>query len=249
MRTVKIILEYDGTGFNGWQIQAQPNRTVQGEIDSALKRIFKENVRCIGSGRTDSGVHALEQVAHFKVTTRMRAEEIQKALNSILPDDISVLNVEFARASFHAQFKAKRKTYQYVILNRTTASALERNRCWHIPQKLSLTSMRREARALIGRKDFRSFMASDPAGGSKEKNTIRRITRLDIRKKGDLILIEIEANGFLYKMVRNIVGTLVDVGLKRSPQGLIKELLHRKSRIFAGKTAPGQGLFLVNVGY
>ncbi len=249
MRTVKITLEYDGTGFNGWQIQAKPNRTVQGEIESALRHIFKKGVRCIGSGRTDSGVHALGQVAHFKVATRMNPEEIQKAMNSNLPGDISVLNVAFAKESFHAQFSAKRKTYGYVILNRPTASALERNRCWHIPQKLNLALMRREAQVLVGRKDFRAFMASDPAGRSTEKDTIRRVTRLTFRRKGNHVILEIEANGFLYKMVRNITGTLVDIGLNRLPRGAMKDLLRRKNRVFAGKTAPPQGLFLIRAEY
>jgi len=249
MRTVKITLEYDGTGFNGWQIQARPNRTVQGEIESVLKKIFKKNVRCIGSGRTDSGVHALGQVAHFKVATRMNPEQILKALNSNLPQDIAVHAACFVRASFHARFAAKRKTYRYVILNRPVASALERNHCWHIRQRLNLTAMRRAAKDLVGRKDFRSFTASDTALGSRGKNTVRRISRLDIRKKKDFILIEIEADGFLYKMVRNIAGTLVEVGLNRLSQGLIKDILRRKNRGCAAITAPAQGLFLVNVTY
>ena len=251
MRNIKLTIEYDGTNFQGWQIQKQNNRTVQGQIERALKLIFRKRIKLTGSGRTDSGVHAFGQVANFKVTSRLTDKEIQKALNANLPEDVTILKSEEVPLTFHAQYSAKRKTYRYCILNRRVRCAQQRDYCLHVPYKINLKKMREEAKALVGRKDFRAFMAMDAAQRNtiKEKNTVRTVSRLEIRKKKDFLYIEIEANGFLYKMVRNMVGTLLEISTKNLPKGSMGRILQAKTRNSAGDTAPAQGLCLVNVTY
>ena len=202
MRNIKLTVEYDGTLFNGWQVQAQGPRSVQGQIESALKKIFKKQIRLIGSGRTDSGVHALGQVANFKVATNKSTEEIASALNGNIPEDVVVLRAEDVNDSFHSQYSAKRKTYRYSVLNRRASCAIDRPFSYHFPYKLNVRKMREEAKALVGKKDFRSFMASDAKMRAKiqEKNTTRTIYDLTIKKKGDYLTFDITANGFLYKI-------------------------------------------------
>ncbi|VAX35159.1 tRNA pseudouridine(38-40) synthase [hydrothermal vent metagenome] len=249
LRNIKLTIEYDGTSFNGWQIQPCNKRTVQGEIEKAIAKIFKKQIRLIGSGRTDSGVHALEQVANFKVSTAMSCQEIQKALNANIAKDVVILNVEEVPSNFHAQYSIKSKTYRYTILHRDVRCAVQRKFCLFYPYKLNLLSMRKEAKGLIGRYNFKSFQATDPAKRGKVMDTVRTVKRLNIRKKGNYIYIDIEANGFLYKMVRNIVGTLLDIGNSKLPKGSIKTILAQKSRLSAGATAPAQGLTLLKAVY
>ena len=245
LRNIKLTIEYDGTEFNGWQAQAKGLRTVQGEIEKALKKIFKSEIRLYGSGRTDAGVHALGQVANFKITAPMPVAVIQKALNSNLPEDVSVTKAEEVPLNFHAQYSAKSKIYRYTILHRASRRAYGRQFCLHFPYKLDLAIMKKEAKSLIGRKDFRSFGSLDKGHG--RDNAIRHVTKIDIKKKGDIITIDIEANGFLYKMVRNIVGTLLDVGTGRLPTGSIKKILTKKNRKVASPPAPAHGLCLLKV--
>ena len=255
LRNIKLTLEYDGTEFNGWQAQAKGPRTVQGEIEKALKKIFppsagvadKSRIKLYGSGRTDAGVHALGQVTNFKITSSMPVAVIQKALNGNLPEDISVVKVEEVSPNFHSQYSATRKIYRYTILNRSSRRSYGRQFCLHFPYKLNLTLMRQEAKSLTGRKDFRSFGSLDKGQG--RDNTIRHVTKIDIKKRGDVITIDIEANGFLYKMVRNIVGTLLDVSTGRLPEGSIKKILAQKNRKFASPPAEAQGLCLWKVTY
>lgn len=257
-RNIKLTIEYDGTDFNGWQIQNHRRnssnsrkRTVQGEIEKALKKIFKKPVKLYGSGRTDSGVHALGQVGNFKTTSKMPTDEIIRALNANLPEDIAILNAEDVASDFHAQYSAKSKTYRYTVLNRAGRCAQQRDFCLYFPYKLNLTAMREESKCLIGRKDFRSFTASDPARrkAGKDNNTTRTVKKIAIRKKGDAVTFDIQANGFLYKMVRNIVGTLLDIGTGRLPKGSIKKILAAKNRDSAGNTAKSKGLALLEVCY
>ena len=261
-RNIKLTIEYDGTLFSGWQaqerrnghskhLQTKPRRTVQGEIERALKKIYGKNIKLIGSGRTDSGVHARGQVANFKMSSPMPVAEIHRALNANLPEDISILQAEEALLDFHARYSARSKTYRYSILNRSARSALERNTCLYYPYPLNLKAMRRESHSLIGRKDFRSFTASDPSKAKKEKKsgTVRTIKRMEISSKGAYVCIEIEADGFLYKMVRNIVGTLLGVGSGKLPRGAIQKILARKDRRTAGVTAQAKGLALLEVKY
>jgi len=251
MRNIKLTIEYNGTDFSGWQIQPKNTRTIQGEIEKTLKKIFKKETRLTGSGRTDSGVHALGQVANFKTTSTLTSQEILKALNANLPKDITILEVKDVPETFHAQYSTKRKTYRYTILNRIAPSAQQYNFCLHYPYSLKLKVMRQEAKSFIGKKDFKSFQSADTAKPAlrKEKETVRTIYRLDIKKREDLVIIEVEANGFLYKMVRNIVGALIEVGGGQLLTGSIKHILSKKDRKAAGSTAKAKGLCLVEVKY
>ncbi len=248
MKTIKLTIEYDGTCFHGWQIQ-KGLRTVQGEVEKALNKIFKKRMRVYGSGRTDAGVHASGQVAHFAVNSQMSVQEMLKAINANIPDDIVIHRVDEAKSTFHAQYKAKSKVYAYNILNRTTPSVQQRNFYYFYPYDLNLKNMRQEAKALIGKKDFKSFQAADAHNKKRSQNTIRKIKSIQIKKKGSYVTIQIEANGFLYKMVRNIVSALLEIGTGRLPMGSIKKILKQKNRVFAPKTAPAKGLCLVKVKY
>ncbi len=247
MRNFKLTIEYDGTFFNGWQQQSQGERTIQGELEKVLSQIFKAKVNAIASGRTDAGVHALGQVVHFQAETRMKPAEIVRAVTALLPGDIVVLNAKEVDLDFHAQYSVKSKTYRYTILNRDYPSAIHRNHCHFYPHKLNFTRMKEEAKALVGKHDFKSFEATDLS--RPKHTTVRTIKRLSIRKQGPWITIDIEADGFLYKMVRNIVGTLLEVGKGRLSKGEMKRILKKKDRTEAGKTAVAHGLCLVKVKY
>ncbi len=251
MQNIKLTIEYDGTKFQGWQSQNRGQRTVQDEIESALRKICQEKIRLIGSGRTDSGVHALSQVANFKTKSKRDATEYLNALNGNLPQDISIVNAESVGLSFHSQYNVKVKTYRYSILYRQNRSALQNRFSYHIISKLNLKLMRDEAKHLVGKKDFAAFQASDPKKkkAGKAENTIRTIKSLKISKKGDRINIDISANGFLYKMVRNIVGTLLEIGSGKKAKGSMKEILKSKDRCQAGQTAKAQGLILYHIEY
>ena len=247
MKNFKLTLEFDGKDFKGWQIQGKGERTVQGELSKVLFQIFKKKVTVIGSGRTDSGVHALGQVAHFKTATRMKPEQIQKALNAQLPDDIVAVGVEGVLENFHAQFSAKSKIYRYSILNRSYPSAQNRGFVYYYRYPLNLSLLRKEANDLIGKNDFKSFQATDHL--RKNQDSVRTIKQVSIKKHKDIVLIDIEADGFLYKMVRNLVGTLLEIGSGLLPRGSIKKILKQRNRIYAGTTAPAQGLCLLKVKY
>ncbi|MFP4473006.1 MAG: tRNA pseudouridine(38-40) synthase TruA [Candidatus Omnitrophota bacterium] len=250
-RTFRVLLEYDGTHFNGWQVQPGDTRTVQGEIESALRRIFQKKIRLYGSGRTDSGVHARGQTAHFQVKTGMSCNNLVRAINGNLPEDAAVLTIQEAADGFHAQYSAKRKTYSYTICNRPEPPVLQRHFCLHVPVHLNAAVMAREAAVLIGRHDFRSFMAADPAfrKTGREKDAIRWIYDITVRRNKEMIVISVTANGFLYKMVRNIVGTLLAAGAGRIPEGSMKKILRSQDRSRAGDTAPPHGLCLERVEY
>ena len=231
MRNFKLILEYDGTGFCGWQTQSKGLRTIQNHLEENLEKIFKKKIHCQASGRTDSGVHALGQVAHFKADTGIKPSLIHKALNTFLDRDLSVVKVQEVPLDFHAQKSVKNKTYRYSILNRSYPSALWRDRAYFYPYKLNLSAMRKLAQKLKGTHDFKPYQSA--SSRSRIKNTVRTIKKLDIVKEGDLIHISITANGFLYKMVRNITGALIATG-----SGLPRP-----------RTAPSHGLCLMSVRY
>ncbi|MEW5894505.1 MAG: tRNA pseudouridine(38-40) synthase TruA [Candidatus Omnitrophota bacterium] len=249
MRNIKLTIEYDGTDFNGWQVQAKTQRTVQGEIEKALNIILKKKTRIYGSGRTDSGVHAFGQVAHFKTSSPMPCEVLNRALNANLPPDIIIHDVTDVPLNFHAQYNAKKKTYCYTILNRVCPCAINRRFCTHIPCRLNFTAMRHASKQLLGEHDFKSFAASNPAKRGKKESTVRRVSQIHLKKKGDYLTIEIEANGFLYKMVRNIVGTLILIGTGKLAKDSIARILEERDRSFAGETAPALGLCLMEVKY
>lgn len=256
MRNIRLTIEYDGTGFCGWQRQGTPVpqgygasrkkiKTIQEEIEKAAKRLFAKKVRLIGAGRTDSGVHAEGQIANFKVDSDLPLCNIKKGLNSYLPKDIAVVSIEEASPSFHARFDARGKLYRYTILNRKVRSPLLKRYAAFISYGLDINAMRKAAKYFIGRKDFKSFQACDKRG----KGSVRNIKRLDVVYKEPIVEIYVQADGFLYNMVRNIVGTLIDVGRGRIKPEQVKDILAKRHRPAAGQTAPARGLCLVKVFY
>jgi len=244
MRNIKLHIEYDGTNYSGWQVQKKL-KTIQSTIESALRKILQEKIRLIVSGRTDTGVHAQDQVANFSTQSKIPLLKLRSALNSNLPLDITITKAEEARQDFHSRFSAKSKVYRYTILNRPYRSTFLRDRVYFYPYHLDLGLMQKEARSLLGRHDFTAFRAS----GSSSEDAFKTIKRLKVTREKDFIYIDIEADGFLYNMVRNIVGTLIEVGRGRFPRGSLKKILLSKNRRFAGQTAPAKGLCLIKVKY
>lgn len=244
MRTIKLTISYDGTGYRGWQLQKN-GVTVQEEIEKAIEKVFGKHSRLYGASRTDSGVHAKAQVAHFKTAKPIKTSNIALALNSVLPSDIAITKAEDVPSDFHAQFDARSKIYKYNILNSRSRDPFREKYSWRVPYNLNVPLMRREAKELEGKHDFRSFRARDKV----ERDPVRKIFYVRISKKKDNITITIEGNGFLYNMVRNIAGTLVDIGRGYLPEGSMKQILKSKDRAAAGPTAPPQGLFLTEIKY
>ncbi len=240
-----MILEYDGTAYCGWQRQKN-GLSIQQVLEEKIQLITCEKVTVIGSGRTDAGVHALNQVASFKSTTRLPAEILYRGINGLLPQDIVVKKLEEVAVDFHPRYNAQGKTYVYKIYNSRLRSALGRNYFWHISYPLDLTKMKQAGDYLIGRHDFSCFCAT----GTNVKDRNRNITSVDIDNGNDSLLeITIEAQGFLKYMVRNIVGTLVEIGGgKRSPEEM-KKIIESRDRNIAGITAPSRGLYLKEVKY
>jgi tRNA pseudouridine38-40 synthase len=241
----KLTIEYDGTRYRGWQRQAE-GPTVQAEIEQALASMTRTRITVIGAGRTDAGVHALAQVANFSCHTRLGPETILKGLNSLLPPDIAIRECRLAPEGFHARFDAKSKVYHYRILNRTVRAAVGRNYAWFIHTPLDLDAMRQASGHLIGHHDFKAFESS----GSPRAHTMRTVLAADWAEgEGHQLTFQIEADGFLRCMVRNVVGTLVAVGLGRLAPGTVLDILQSRDRKRAGATAPGRGLFLMDVRY
>jgi tRNA pseudouridine38-40 synthase len=245
-----LILEYDGTAFAGWQIQPG-KRTVQGTVQDVLRKITRENVKLVGASRTDAGVHALGQVAHFRTRSRIRPDKFLTALNGLLPPEVAVISAEEAGEGFHAIRSAKSKVYRYAIRNAKTRSALERHRAWHVWEPLDVGAMRRAARSLVGRHDFSAFRGAQ----SDTKTSVRRVERVTVHRgeprvrPSPEVVIEIQGDGFLKYMVRNIVGTLVNVGRGKLTPKEFREILRSRDRKKAGATAPAFGLTLVSIRY
>lgn len=245
MPNFKITIEYDGTAYHGWQRQAE-DRTIQGELENALMAMTGDSITVTGSGRTDAGVHALNQVANFRCATLLTSEVFLKGLNSLLPDDIVITSCKVVPEKFHARYDVKSKVYHYKILNRLIPAAICRQYAWHIRKKLDLIAMQEALCCIIGSHDFKSFEGS----GSPRAATVRRIISADLSKADhDYMVLKIEGDGFLKFMVRNIVGTLVDVGLGKITPEDFKKILASKDRNLAGITAPAHGLFLMEVKY
>ena len=245
MRNIRLLIEYDGTNYQGWQVQKK-GPTIQGLIEEMVSLLTGEVIHLIGSGRTDAGVHAFGQVAHFKTESQMDLASLKRALNSLLPSDIVIHKAEEVEQDFHARKQSKSKVYEYRILNRDFRSPFHRHYAWHIPQKLDLGEMKRAAEILVGERDFSSFRST----GSPTRTAVRKVIRTDWNKGRDgLIHFEIEASGFLKQMVRAIVGTLVEVGRGKLGVEEFQRILDAKDRRIAGPTAPAHGLFLKEVKY
>jgi len=241
----RLIIEYDGSAFHGWQRQKK-DRSVQGCIEQALARITRTEITLFGSGRTDAGVHALGQVASFTADTALDSSTIKKALNSILPQDIVIRDCRRVDPAFHARFSARSKVYHYRILNRDIAQAVGRQYAWHIRHRLAVAAMQKAVGHIVGRHDFSSFEGT----GSPRQNSVRRVIDADWEvTEPDRLLFRIEADGFLRHMVRNLVGTMVEVGLNRRTPMSMRTVLAAKDRHQAGATAPARGLFLMEVKY
>lgn len=243
---ILITIEYDGTNFCGWQTQNQ-KRTVQGEIEAALSSFYDEQIQIHGSGRTDAGVHAFGQTAHFDAPQKnnFKVEKLPYAINEKLPDDVKILFAKQVDDNFHARKSVKKKTYLYKAYVSHFLSPLDRSRKMRIFPEPNLAAMKEAASLLIGEHDFCAFMSA----GSQIKDTIRTIYEINIKKNQNDFTFEICGNGFLYNMVRIIVGTLIEIGQGRLSQTNITKALETGERKFAGKTAQPQGLYLKNVKY
>lgn len=245
MRNLKMVLEYQGTNYHGFQRQNNA-LTIQEVIEDKLSFLTKEKIAIISSGRTDAGVHAYGQVVNFLTSTSIPANKVALALNSLLPEDIAVKSVEEVALDFHARYSAVSKVYCYNIWNSSLPSALLRYFVYFFPRKLDVEKMREGASYLLGEHDFTAFCNIK----SSTKNYVRKVHRLEItEKEKNLLQLEIEANGFLYNMVRIIVGTLIQVGVRKRAPEEIRSVLASRNRNQAGNTAPALGLFLKEVKY
>ncbi len=243
-RNILLILEFDGTDFFGWQYQPG-QRTVQGVLEETLRKMLNEKIKVRGSGRTDAGVHALGMPANFRTRHSIPTEGLVKGLNSLLPRDIRAISARDVPYEFCARRWARGKRYRYQIWNAPQPSALERNRSWWIPEPLDVEAMNRASRALLGRHDFSAFRAS----GCSANHPIRELREIAIYREGPKVILEFEGTAFLRHMVRNLVGSLIEVGKKNRPEEWIARVLESKNRKEAGVTAPPQGLYLLYVNY
>ncbi len=244
LRRFALGLEYDGTNYSGWQIQNHAS-SIQQRLNEAVSTVANEPVACTAAGRTDAGVHATGQAVHFDAHAERQPYAWVLGINSNLPDDINVLWVKEVPSDFHARYSATGRTYRYVILNRKVRSALLRHRAWWVPQPLDVDLMATAAAHLIGKPDFSSFRAAS----CQSKSPVREIRRLDTERLDEQIIIECEANAFLQHMVRNIVGSLVEVGRGNEAPDWLRRLLQARDRRLAGMKAPPEGLFLTGVKY
>ena len=258
----KIIVEYDGTNYSGWQ--KQNNKfTIQSSLEQAIKLLTKENVEVFGSGRTDAGVHALGQVAHFDLKKEFDPYKLMSAINFYLKSefiskinckylltntqtqDISIIDCEKVDENFHARFSRQKRYYKYIILNRRQPTALLNNRVWQVYRELDFYKMQEATKFLIGKRDWSSFRDSE----CQAKSPIKTIDKAEIFKDCEEIIFKIEAKSFLHHMVRNIVGTLVDIGLGKTSIQQFQDIIEAKDRTKAGPTAPPQCLYFVKVDY
>ena len=241
---IKLIIEYDGTNYHGWQVQAK-GKTVQGILERALFTFFGNPIRLSGSGRTDAGVHALGQGANFSCDQEPDLHRLQRGLNALTPNDITVKAVEIVPDSFDARRGGRSRVYEYRILNRPSPSPFFLKYAWHVHDALDVEAMQEAIRCLVGEHDFSSFQAA----GCDAVHPVRTVYRVSVDGRDELLVLTIEATAFLRHMVRNIVGTLVEVGrAERSPKSF-SELLESRDRTRAGPTAPAHGLFLMEVKY
>ena len=241
---IKVVLEYDGANFAGWQQQAR-GRTVEAELKRALRSITGQDVIVYAAGRTDAGAHAEGQVANFQTDGRIAPQRLMAALNARLPDDVAVTSASAVDDDFHARYSAKWRRYRYRYLDRPARPAIERGRCWHVRGPLDVDQMSRAAKALNGKHDWTSFCsASEPADGR-----VREMRSATVSRRGDFVELELIAEGFLRGMVRSIAGALAEVGRGRRPARWVGEVLRARDRRRAPRTAPAGGLTLMEVIY
>jgi tRNA pseudouridine38-40 synthase len=244
----KLVIAYDGSGYEGWQAQ-KIGTGVQQIVETALAKLFPSGPRLHSSSRTDTGVHALGMVAHFEIPRaefKMAIGRLALAINAWLPEDVRVVSASGAKGKFHARFDAGGKQYRYFVWNHAAMNPLLRRTAWHVPRKLDVRAMRTAARLFIGKLDFKSFAGTHTY---EMKTTVRTLTRCDVKKSDAQFTFIIEGDGFLYKMCRGIVGTIVQAGLGKFPPGDIKTMLAKADRRVAGMTAPAHGLVLWKVFY
>ena len=244
IKRIGIVVAYDGTNYNGWQIQ--PNGvTIQGILNETLSKLLGEKIEVMGASRTDAGVHSMGNVAVFDTQTRIPAGKISYALNQFLPEDIKIQLSEEVEPDFHPRYCDSEKTYQYRILNRRFPVPTERLYSYFYHYDLDVEKMREATSYLIGRHDFASFCGA----GAQVKSTVRTITRMEVFREGDIVTIEVSGTGFLYNMVRILAGTLIEIGNGQYPPERMKEILDARSREAAGPTAPAHGLTLMGIRY
>lgn len=245
MRNIKLIIEYDGTNYHGWQIQKNAV-TIQEHVEKALRQLLGVQTGVTGCSRTDVGVHAYGQVAHFFTDSTIPGEKFSYALNNLLPRDIVVQKSEEVPEDFHSRYSSKGKKYRYLICNSAHQSALMRNRACHVRPELDFEQMRKAAAHFVGEHDFAAFQAT----GGQVRSTVREIYSMNVSRKEDkLIELEVSGNGFLYNMIRIIAGTLIYVGMGKIRESDIPGIIGGLDRTRAGKTAPAQGLYLMEIYY
>lgn len=245
MKNIKLTLEYDGTGYRGWQKLGDSDKTIQNKLEKNLSDILNEEILITGSGRTDAGTHALNQVANFKYDSNISLANLLNNLNSKLPNDIIVKNAENVPLTFHSRHSAKRKVYTYKIDNGLYPSVFTKKYSHHIPEKLDIEEMKKATIFLIGKRDFQSFTALKEG----KKSTVRELSSIEISKSDDLVQLVFIGNSFLYKMVRILTGTLIEIGLHNIKKEELINIMNSKNRTLAGPTAPSKGLFLTEVFY
>ncbi len=243
-RRLVLGVEYDGTHYNGWQYQPHAP-SIQERLNAAICAVADHEISCIGSGRTDTGVHARGQVVHFDTRAKRSARGWLMGINSNLPGDINALWIKELDDQFHARYSAIKRSYRYTILNRPVRSSLARHRAWWVYQALDVDSMVTGAACLVGLHDFSSFRAS----GCQAHSPVRHVMAIEVKRRNDWITIDIEANAFLHHMVRNLAGTLVDIGRGEQPVEWMSALLEARDRKLAGITAPAAGLVLTRIQY
>jgi tRNA pseudouridine38-40 synthase len=248
MRRFKLTIAYDGSQYHGWQVQ-KGQVTVQQRVEEAFQKLFPSVKRVHSSSRTDTGVHALGMVIHVdlpETECQMDFYKLQMALNAFLPEDIRVVKATRAKNDFHARFDAKGKQYRYVIWNAPAMNPLLLGRAWHVSSPLDVERMKKAAKVFVGKKDFKSFATTREY---EMETTVRRVTRCEVRKRGSEIVVIIDGEGFLYKMCRGIVGTLVRVGDGKLNQKNIHSIFRKRDRRVGGMNAPAGGLTLSKVNY
>ncbi len=244
IRKIKLTIQYDGADYHGWQIQPG-HRTIQGELTNALRGLTATDVVVTGASRTDAGVSALGQTACFEIDSPIPTQNFAKALNDRLPQDIAVSEVAEVPRGFEVIGDVTSKMYEYSICTAGVRPVLDIRHCWHHPHPVDAELMHEGAQFLVGKHDFKSFASA----ADDRESSVRTIFRCDVNRAGDWIKIETEGDGFLYNMVRNIVGTLADVGAGRTPPARIKGILEAKDRTAAGPIAPAAGLCLIRIDY